>query len=613
MAGIGFDFENFNIDSALRYDSAVLQLSRSLQDRYPWAYPRALASISTALFTKGKFAEALDALFQSLAIAKAKNMRSDIARAYRRLGELYFQMENYEKSVQHSSLALQIDVMIPGNASSAAIDRIDLSRAYEKINNLDSSAYYARKALQDEKVSRIWYQVPCQVLGDVYLKKGDYVQAMEFYRQGIEGSIVNNDLNAASDINVGIARLFKQKGETDSARYYAIAAFDNANRLSYKKGIINSAGILAELYSTTQPARALEYYRIMNAAKDSLFGTANIQTIQSLVEREDARQREAEAVALAYRNRLKWVVVLTGLAGLLIIAFILFRSNRQKQKANLLLNDQKQQIERMLAELKSTQKQLILSEKMASLGELTAGIAHEIQNPLNFVNNFSDLNSELLREMLMALEQKEFDEASGIAKDVIQNEQKINQHGKRAESIVKGMLEHSRTGSGTAEPTDVNALADEYLRLAYHGFRAKDKTFNAELVTSFDPSLHSIKLMRQDFARVLLNLFNNAFYAMAERSRQEKDFQPALTVKTAQLDEKILVSVTDNGHGIPESIADKIFQPFFTTKPAGQGTGLGLSLAYDIITKGHGGTLGFESTDKGTIFKISLPFYSNQA
>lgn len=436
---------------------------------------------------------------------------------------------------------------------------------------------------------------------------------MEFYRQGIEGCIINNDLNAASDINAGIARLFIRKGETDSAKHYAIAAFYNANKSTYKKGIITSAGILTELYGATQPAKALEYYKIMNAAKDSLFGTANIQTIQSLVEREDARQREAEAAALAYHNRLRWIAVLTGLAGLLIIAFILFRSNRQKQRANLLLNDQKRQIEKMLAELTSTQKQLILSEKMASLGELTAGIAHEIQNPLNFVNNFSDMNCELLGEMQTALEQKDYGEASEIAKDVVLNEQKIHHHGKRAESIVKGMLEHSRTGSGLAEPTDINGLADEYLRLAYHGFRARDKSFNSELVTSFDPSLQKVKLMRQDFARVLLNLFNNAFYAMAERSRQENNFKPILTVTTAQQDGKILVSVTDNGYGIPGSIADKIFQPFFTTKPTGQGTGLGLSLAYDIITKGHGGTLNFESTDKGTVFRIQLPFLAENS
>jgi signal transduction histidine kinase len=261
-----------------------------------------------------------------------------------------------------------------------------------------------------------------------------------------------------------------------------------------------------------------------------------------------------------------------------------------------------------LNELKLTQQQLVQSEKMASLGELTAGIAHEIQNPLNFVNNFSDVNQELLVEMKEELAIGNQQEAMSIANDVIENEQKINHHGKRADAIVKGMLQHSRKSAGQKEPTDINALADEYFRLSYHGLRAKDKTFNAEMKTDFDGTIGKINVIPQDIGRVLLNLFNNAFYAVNEqKTRNPESYKPIVSVTTMKHDDKVQIIVKDNGNGIPQKIVDKIFQPFFTTKPTGQGTGLGLSLAYDII-KVHGGTLKVESKEgEGSEFIIQLP------
>jgi signal transduction histidine kinase len=276
--------------------------------------------------------------------------------------------------------------------------------------------------------------------------------------------------------------------------------------------------------------------------------------------------------------------------------------------------------------LKSTQSQLIQSEKMASLGQLTAGIAHEIQNPLNFVNNFSEVNKELLEELKEELAEGNRQLAAGsrqsveeklksaeeIANDVIGNEQKINHHGKRAESIVKGMLLHSRGNSGHKELVDINVLCDEYLRLSYHGFRAKDKSFGAEYKTDFDPNLPKINVVPQDIGRVLLNLINNAFYAVSEQnklfqsSELWKSYQPLVAVSTIKLDNRIQISVMDNGPGIPPEIKDKIFQPFFTTKPTGQGTGLGLSLAYDIV-KAHGGEIKVETKEgRGTTFTITF-------
>jgi signal transduction histidine kinase len=271
------------------------------------------------------------------------------------------------------------------------------------------------------------------------------------------------------------------------------------------------------------------------------------------------------------------------------------------------VNKQTIELRTSLENLKATQSQLIQSEKMASLGELTAGIAHEIQNPLNFVNNFSDVNSELIDEAKQEMDKGNTKEAKTILDDLKENELKINHHGKRADAIVKNMLQHSRASSGKKEPTDINALAEEYLRLSYHGLRAKDKSFNAITKTDFDTSIGKINIIPQDIGRVVLNLINNAFYAVDEKKRQNQNgYEPTVLVSTKKLNGKVEIIIKDNGNGIPQKVLDKIFQPFFTTKPTGQGTGLGLSLSYDIV-KAHGGELKVETKEsEGCEFKIVL-------
>ncbi len=273
------------------------------------------------------------------------------------------------------------------------------------------------------------------------------------------------------------------------------------------------------------------------------------------------------------------------------------------------LSNQKEELQHALAELRTTQDQLIQSEKLASLGELTAGIAHEIQNPLNFVNNFSEVSIELLDEMEAELEKGAIKEASAIVADIKQNLEKINHHGKRADGIVKGMLQHSRNNSGERQLTDLNVLADEYLRLSYHGLRAKDKSFNATMITHFQENLPKVNIIPQDIGRVLLNLFNNAFYAVQQKQKSAgSDYKPEVSVDTSFTDTFLIIKVKDNGTGIPEVVRDKIMQPFFTTKPTGEGTGLGLSLSYDIIVKGHGGKINVESKEgEGSRFIINLP------
>jgi signal transduction histidine kinase len=279
------------------------------------------------------------------------------------------------------------------------------------------------------------------------------------------------------------------------------------------------------------------------------------------------------------------------------------------------LMQQKEELQQALNELKSTQVQLIQQEKMASLGELTAGIAHEIQNPLNFVNNFSELSMELVTELKEEIEKPDLNKVliTELAADLSKNQEKINSHGKRADAIVKGMLQHSRSSTGKKEPTDLNALADEYLRLSYHGLRAKDKLFNATMHTAFDQSVGRVNIIAQDLGRVLLNLFNNAFYAVAEKKKQQGEtFTPAVWVDTKKTPTGVEIRIRDNGMGIPQKVLDKIFQPFFTTKPTGQGTGLGLSLSYDIITKGHGGQLKVETKEgEYAVFIIYIPSKEN--
>jgi len=303
-----------------------------------------------------------------------------------------------------------------------------------------------------------------------------------------------------------------------------------------------------------------------------------------------------------------WAYLLYGVLVLLLLRQLYnFQKARtiriERQKIQQRELQQAKEVEKAYAELKFTQAQLIQSEKMASLGELTAGIAHEIQNPLNFVNNFSEVSNELMEEMREELDKGDIEEAKALSDDIRGNLEKITHHGKRADAIVKGMLAHSRAGKGEKEPTDLNALAEEYLKLSYHGLRAKDKSFNADFKTDFDPDLPKVNVVPQDIGRVLLNLINNAFQACAQSGIEN----PLISVKTERnTSDEIRITITDNGHGIPDDIKDKIFQPFFTTKPTGQGTGLGLSLSYDIV-KAHGGNLSVVSKEnEGSEFVILL-------
>jgi len=442
--------------------------------------------------------------------------------------------------------------------------------------------------------------------GRTLVAQGKIDEAQRAFRGSMLTYQKINDLKGGSFAAFLLAQSLNSNGDLQNAVKYALIAFEWASQINYLLIQAQSSDLLSQCYEKSgQPTKAFEYlkqYRVYNDKNEKL---NNASRISELEVQSVLKKRQREIALLETESQLKeqqnktqqiWIFSIAGaLLSALILTIILVRNNRQKQKTNLVL-------ESTLTNLKSTQTQLIHSEKMASLGELTAGIAHEIQNPLNFVNNFSEVNSELVDELEEEIKKGDLKEAEAITKDIKENEQKIAHHGKRAEQIVKSMLQHSRTSSGEKELTDINALADEYLRLAYHGFRAKDKSFNADFKTDLDKGLQKISVVLQDIGRVLLNLINNAFQAVKDVDN------PMVTVSTIKTDGKVEIRVKDNGPGILDDIKEKIFQPFFTTKPTGEGTGLGLSLSYDIVTKGHGGELKVKTkVGVGTEFIIHLP------
>jgi two-component system, NtrC family, sensor kinase len=480
----------------------------------------------------------------------------------------------------------------------------EIGGTYIQMNQPDSGLIYAQKAVDmNELFNGVAWEFPVYLLATVQRMKGEYDQSLKNYRRSLLLAIQNDILWDTLQIYSGMSSLFIKIGKTDSAIHYAnIVARSWELGNSERKNILEAIGNLAAVYKLTgNKDSIIKYAELNQKLKDSFYGVDKDREIQNISFNEKLTKEKFLASQAKYRSRVQLYGLTAGICALLVIAVLLWRSNKNQQKS-------KAEIEKAYAELKATQAQLIQSEKMASLGELTAGIAHEIQNPLNFVNNFSEVNKELMIEMKDEIDKGNLEGVKSLANDMIDNEEKINHHGRRADAIVKGMLQHSRTSEGLKEPSDINALADEYLRLSFHGFRAREKTFNVTIKTDFDQTIGKINMVAQDIGRVLLNLYNNAFYAVSEKKKQNpENYEPLVSVSTKKLHDKIEIIVRDNGGGISPQILNKIFQPFFTTKPAGAGTGLGLSLSYDTV-RSHAGILKVESKEgEETAFIIDLP------
>ena len=526
------------------------------------------------------------------------------------LPEYYGLKGEPDTAIKYASLYLKLNKRNNNKDHPIAIQR--LAQSYLRANKLDSALYFVQWAHDSCDASTQW------VLPSVFetwsvleLRKGNYRKADSLL---VECWKVVRNINLSAYSAAGIIQpdYYRALIYAAQKKYAAAAGFllsDIVRVRNLRNELLRDYKFLGEVYEKLGDiGRSKEYYKAFISLQDSLLNDQNKFSAISFEVEQQMNEKEISISQLKSKNKISSLTrnfSLGMIAVVLLLAGVVYYRYKVKQKANAVL-------EKALADLRSTQSQLIQSEKMASLGELTAGIAHEIQNPLNFVNNFSDVNKELADELEQEIDKGNYIDAKAIAKDIKDNEEKINHHGKRADAIVKGMLQHSRSSSGAKEPTDINALCDEYLRLAYHGLKAKDKSFNAELKTDFDESIGNIGIVPQDIGRVVLNLINNAFYAVDEKKKSydppeaDTSYEPTVTVSTKKVGDKVLVSVKDNGNGIPQKVLDKIFQPFFTTKPTGQGTGLGLSLSYDIV-KAHGGELKVETKEgEGSEFIIQL-------
>ena len=589
-------------DSAAAYAYQALALAR--RAGYRRGEGAALNRLGAAL-RESNLARALEVFQQSLRLAEAIHDRALVAQNLRSIGIIYVYLRDRRQGLAYYFRALKIGEQLRDDRR-MVIELSNIGLAYDLFNQLDSARLFQERAYALARRLHTPTNYILYGLGNVARKEGRMAEARAFYRASIAESKVVHHLRSLNFAYVGLATLYQKTGRPDSSIYYARLGYQAANTNGFLRGVLNASTLLTQDFKASGDAdSALKYQSRLLVMKDTLFGQEKVMRLQSLDDREQQRARETAAAQAALKTRYRTYALLAGVAALLALLALLGRHTRQQQRA-------RQALEKSLADLKTAQDQLVQREKMAFLGELTAGIAHELQNPLNFVKNFADVSTELVDEITG--DHRDPTRSSGLEQEILaglkQNLQKISQHGQRATSIIKGMLEHSRTGTSQREPTDLNALVEDSLRLAYQGLRTKDKEFTATISPNLDAALPPVPAVSQDLGRVLINLFTNAFHAVQQRQRQTPDgtFRPEVCVSTRAVPGAVEIRVKDNGTGMSPDVQAKIFQPFFTTKPVGEGTGLGLSLSHDIVTTGHGGTLRVESREgEGTEFIVSLP------
>jgi two-component system NtrC family sensor kinase len=581
-----------NSGGALEYIYRALEQSRetSFQDNEVTN----LYQIGVTYRQLANYDKALEYLYESLSLARAVKFVLMEGYNLNVIGSIYFETGDYNQALIHFKQALAIREQCGDKwGESGSLDNLGFT--YFKLGNYGEASEYCKRslAITKETGDKKGQANSLLHLAEIYGKNKEIQESITFSNESLLLRKASGDKRGEAEILLFLGELFMSQADDiqkNRISEWLTAALKISEEIKAYDLVSKTHFYLYEYYKYKknfhETIKHLELH--IQLEKDLHKNTINQKVLNlEIAYKAEEAKKDAQAVR---------------------------QQNAQLTILNKKIEKQKHKLEKALNNLKSSQAQLIQSEKMASLGELTAGIAHEIQNPLNFVNNFSELNTELVDEMKKELANGNAPEAIKIADDIRENEQKINYHGKRADGIVKGMLQHSRKSSGQKELTDINALADEYLRLSYHGLRAKDKTFNTTMKTDFDETILRARVIPQDIGRVLLNLFNNAFYAVSEKQKAEgakqnakSKYEPTVSATTKKVDSRIFISVKDNGNGIPQKIVDKIFQPFFTTKPTGEGTGLGLSLAYDII-KVHGGTLKVETKEgEGSEFIVQLP------
>lgn len=619
---MGFYFQESRADSALYYHELQLKFANQL-DLKIWE-AEAYSQRGYVLMLLGKYPDSFESFTKGMEIAKDENNETKnwhpevfsnavnlhdsrlavLAMIYNDLGNLYRTVGN--KSLQKNSHLEAIRIAEDIN-NTRILERgySNLSQSYPSFSDLEFNAL--TKAVHYAEISgyKKYSGTNYMKLAKYYEQKNQPDSTLKYLRAAIKTHQDENNMRGLAASNTYASTYFLNRQTVDSALFYAYNALNAAQQTTTSVEMREAYKVLSESYANEKKLDSAYKYLSLESALNDRLKTEKIKQIseyQNVFFGEQLKYKELEVERRNYQSRIRMFILGGIILVFVVLAIFLYRDNRIKQKA-------KSKVMNAFQQLKQTQSQLIQSEKMASFGELTAGIAHEIQNPLNFVNNFSEVSHELLDEMSTEIQKGNLEEAKQIAAEIKQNLEKINSHGERANAIVKGMLQHSRISTGVKEPTDINKLANEYLRLAYHGLRAKDKSFFATLETDFDESIGKFVLIPQDMGRVILNLISNAFYACNEKNNSGiSDYEPTVSVSTKKIKDKVIISVKDNGNGIPKHVLDKIFQPFFTTKPSGQGTGLGLSMSFDIITKGHGGELKVNTNEgQGTEFIIQLP------
>jgi two-component system NtrC family sensor kinase len=553
-----------------------------------------LSNIGSVYMNQGDDPKALEYFFKSLQIAEQNNDDHKVAIALANIGTIYSNNKfTYDKAIEYYLKALALSEKLNDKNIAGGL-LVNIGETYMNRNKDDSALYYFNRSLDAyANTENIPYSL--NDIGKIYTREGNYSMAKNYHQKALSFAIKHGLQLDATQSYLGLAT-----NEYNNGKYSdALEAYQNgeitANKMNLKKELRDSYHGLALTYAALNDFKqAFTYQTLFTNIKDTLFNLDVAQKVNNLQTNFEIQKKQGQINILTKDRSLQKLEILRqkfarntfafSLIFVFIIMFILLKLYRKVRRRTI-------QLRRSLDELKSAQTQLIQSEKMASLGELTVGIAHEIQNPLNFVNNFSEVNTELAEEIKQEIDKGNMEQVYMIADAIKENQQKITHHGKRADAIVKSMLQHSRINKGQAESVDINALADEYFRLSYQGLRARNKTFNATLETDFDNKIGKINIVPQDVGRVLLNLFNNAFYAVDEKKKlHPQGYEPKVSLRTQRINNKVQIHIKDNGMGISQKILDKIYQPFFTTKPTGEGTGLGLSISYDIIIS-HGGTL----------------------
>ena len=629
---LGFYYAEIDRDSALYFGEQQLRLAKKLKQRFWEAL--ALSHIGYVNFKLENYPIAIKYFFKAQEILEDVETEENIwgllenespkharlrwlSGVLINLSILNGAIGNLDKQIVLFNKAYNYAYSIQDNLV-LSVSSMNVGRVYINLNKLDSALLFEKKALHySDKSGYTKYKGNIlSIIGEVFYKKRQYSLSKKYYIHALPIAKEQQNFQSIGVIYIGLSDLFRVDNQPDSSIYYAKKGLHIFKDLRSQSGILsayNSIYLTYKKYNNTDSS--FFYLDKLIPIKDSLVKNdkEKLRQVLNISLDEQLRLEQLEKERIENQNKIRIYTLLAGIGAILIIAFILYRSNQQKRRANIRLNQQNDQIQKALNALKTTQAQLIQKEKLASLGELTAGIAHEIQNPLNFVNNFAEVSVELADELHQSVEENDKALAQSLSADLRQNMQQIVHNGQRASNIVRAMLEHSSNSTGERQATDLNGLAEEYLKLAYHGFRAKHSGFTAILKTDFAVDLPHLEVVAGDVGRVLLNLYNNAFYAVRQRQVQESSatpepvYEPTIWVSTRLVEGQVELRVQDNGLGVAAPIQAKVFQPFFTTKPTGQGTGLGLSLSYDIITKGHGGEMWVESQEaQGAIFIIRL-------